>query len=215
MTSLSRFVQDSVIVGLSKLSVLDPLSSRKPKSSHNFVILTRDSKRAGLRCPAQRTTKLLRLVSHHSPTHCHVFRDSCNTNRGHQDTEGRSPPPNSRPNRVLKHSQMSWSCSLANAWKKSGGPLSRSSSHEGWHKRVVTTTQTAGPESQEYAQTRLGGMLPLIATGPRPMPQGSANHADSTLSEIIQIKLQHEKERGIASIHRPQTGARSTWPLGI
>ena len=47
-----------------------------------------------------------------------------------------------------------------------GGPLSRSSSHEGWHRREATTTQTASPESQEYAQTKLGGMLPSIATGP-------------------------------------------------
>ena len=57
--------------------MLDPLSSPKPKSLHNFCqIITRYSKRVILRCLAQRTTKeLLRLVSHHTPTHCHVFRE--------------------------------------------------------------------------------------------------------------------------------------------
>ena len=39
-------------------------------------VVTRDSKRVALRCSAQRTTKkLLRLVGHHTPTHCHVFRE--------------------------------------------------------------------------------------------------------------------------------------------
>ena len=38
--------------------------------------VTRNSKCVALRCPAQRTTKkLLRLVRHHKPTHCHVFRE--------------------------------------------------------------------------------------------------------------------------------------------
>ena len=57
--------------------MLDPLSSPKSESLHNFChVVTRDSKRGVLRCPAQRTTKkLLRFVSHHTPPHCNVFRE--------------------------------------------------------------------------------------------------------------------------------------------
>ena len=68
----------SLSSGFSKLSVLDPLSSPKPMSLHNFShVVTRNSKRVALRCLALRTTKKpLRLVSHHTPTHCHVFREA-------------------------------------------------------------------------------------------------------------------------------------------
>ena len=70
VTSSPRFAQTvSLSSGFSKLSVLDPLSSPKPKSLHNFVTLSREnSKRVASRCAAPRTTKkLLRLVSHHTP----------------------------------------------------------------------------------------------------------------------------------------------------
>ena len=77
MTSLSKFVQESVIVN--RFLETECVGSLEFAKSSVFAqlshVVTRDSKRVALRCPAQRTTKeLLRLVGHHTPTHCHVFR---------------------------------------------------------------------------------------------------------------------------------------------
>ena len=56
-------------------SVLDPLRSPNPKSLHNFVTLSHETPNVqpcGVR-HKERPKELLRLVSHHTPTHCHVF----------------------------------------------------------------------------------------------------------------------------------------------
>ena len=78
MTSLSRFVQDSVIViRFLETECVGSLEFAKTKGFAQLChVVTRDSKRVALRCPAQRTTKeLLRHVNHHTPTHCHVLRE--------------------------------------------------------------------------------------------------------------------------------------------
>ena len=59
----------------SKLSVLGPLSSPKTKVFAQLChVVTRDSKRVALRCPAHPGNSS-GFVSHHTPTHCHVFRE--------------------------------------------------------------------------------------------------------------------------------------------